>query len=149
MSSKIQVKYVNSKLTVLIDGKEIDPEVDLQSSGFDMEIKLDDNTEPQVTVKPALNIKDLDTYMPHKGECIFQIHDESQIPLAYEILKEHVGEIEFEYCPNGFIKAGPVCKNACGLYYGKFEIEDLETLYTKMAEKDVIVINAKFFIEDD
>jgi len=149
MSSKIQVKYVNSKLTVFIDGKEVEQEADLQSSGFDMEIDLDDNTEPQITVKPALNLNDLDTYMPFKGECIFQIYDESKIPLAYEILKEHVGEDEFKYCPNGFIKSGPVCKNACGLYYGKFEIEDLETLYTKMAEKDVIVINAKFFIEDD
>jgi len=49
-----------------------------------------------------------------------------------------------QYCPENFITAGGVDKISDYQYYGKFEIENLDELYEKMAEKGVIVIKADF-----
>jgi hypothetical protein len=149
MKANIQVKYVNSKLTVFVDGKEVVPEKSSflpTISGFSVDIDVDTQGASDFTVSPELNVGNLAKDMPMKGEGIFKIHDEEKIPLAYEILKDHVGEFEFEYCPDDFITAGRFSDYQ---YYGKFEIENLDELYEKMAEKGVIVIKADFMSQLD
>lgn len=150
MKTNIQVKYTNSRLAVFVDGKEIVPSensiLPSHASGFSVELEIENEGDVTAEIQPDLNIGTLAKDMPMKGEGIFKIHDEAKIPLAYEILKEHVGEFEFDYCPTNFITAG---KFSSYEYYGKFEIEDLDELYEKMAEKGVIVIKADFISQSE
>lgn len=153
MKTNIQVKYINSQLAIFLNGDNITPDDPalrdslLSDSGFSVDINIDEAGEAEeVTIAPELNIKKLGRSMPYKGEGFIKIHDENDIERAYEVLKEYVGEDEFEYCPSDFIKAG---KSSLTTYYGKFEIEDLEGLYQKMADNGIIVIKADFIDQLD
>lgn len=60
-----------------------------------------------------------------------------------EIIKEHVGEFEFDYLPDSFIQADyePTYEQ----YYGKFKITDLPGLYDKIYNAGVGIVSAKFY----
>lgn len=154
MKSNIQVKFVNSHLKVFVDGKEVEPNTDeykgfeLSDVGFSFNLDIEDNKDPVLDIKAEGNSNNFSEWMPYKGEGIFAIKDENQIPLAYEILKEHVGECEFDYCPQHFITKATSHGNKpmySSLHnYGKFEIENLTELYKKMADNGIVIVHAEF-----
>lgn len=74
--------------------------------------------------------------MPDKGYGTVQVI-ESDVDKAITILKEHVGEFEWDYYPEGFISSD----YDEYFYYGKFEIEDFHGYLFKLIENKITIIN--------
>jgi len=62
---------------------------------------------------------------------------------AIELIKQHVGEFEFEYFSDSFVSETELPSD----YYGKFEIENLSDLFFLFFKENVIVID--FFCSKD
>lgn len=135
MKDNIKVVFKDGAVTIHQNDKVINTD---ELSAFEVNLSSDSSISYEVN---GLLDSNLDTYMPDKGESIFVIDDEYSIQEAYDILKEHVGEHEFDYCPTNFIS---VDTDANYEYYGKFEIEDLKGLYKKLFDNGIVVKKAKF-----
>lgn len=82
----------------------------------------------------------LPDHMPYKGEGYIAVSD---VSAAEDILKEHVGEFEWEYYPGHgkFIaKEGA----SCPMYYGKFEVSNLKTFLEKLMDAGIRLYDFKF-----
>lgn len=81
--------------------------------------------------------------MPDKGYGTIQV-SESDVEKAISILKEQVGDFEFEYYPKGLISSDM----DSSFYYGKFDIEDLHGYLSKLIENKVTIINVYLHKEE-
>lgn len=80
------------------------------------------------------------SYMPDKG-CGCILVEKGHVEKAIGILREFVGEFEFEYYPDGFITDTFLDSN---FYYGKFEIENLPELIDKFISGGIKIIDLRF-----
>lgn len=135
MKDNIKVVFKDGAVTIYQNDKIIKTDM---LNAFEVNLSSDSPITSEVS---GLLDSSLETYMPEKGESIFVIDDEYSIQEAYDILKEHVGDFEFNYCPTNFIS---VDMDADYEYYGKFDIEDLEGLYKKLFDNGIVVKKAKF-----
>ena len=135
MKNNLKITFVDGVVTILQNGQ---PFLSEDFNAF--EVNLSSESDISVDFNGLID-SSLDTYMPDKGESIFVIDSKEKIGKAYFLLKEHVGEHEFNYCPHDFISAD---KNSDYQYYGKFDIENLEELYKKLFAHGIVVKKAKF-----
>lgn len=133
------IKFKNGKLTITTNGVE---RVIHSVDSFEMEMMCKSEMISDVTCK-----YDFDTYMPEKGYGYVVIDKAENKEKVKEIIKEHVGEFEFDYLPDGFIQADDEPTHE--KYYGKFEITDLPGLYDKIHNAGVGIVSAKFHANID
>ena len=79
--------------------------------------------------------------MPDKGMGGIEVA-EQDVDKAISILKEQVGEFEWDYYPEGFISSS--YDNS--FYYGKFEVEDLHGYLQKLIENEVTINTVNMFV---
>lgn len=135
MADNIKVVFKDGAVTTYQNDKLIKTDM---LNAFEVNLSSDSPISSKIS---GLLDSSLDTYMPEKGESIFVIDDEYSLEEAYDILKEHVGDFEFSYCPTNFISVDMDVNHE---YYGKFDIEDLEGLYKKLFDNGIVVKKAKF-----
>lgn len=96
--------------------------------------------------KNALTLQEIQdlipNYMPHKGYGRIVV-SENDFEKATLILKEHVGEDEFnQYYPNFLILSKPkepVTFNYGSVYLGKFDIENLKGFLEKLILETTVI----------
>lgn len=87
----------------------------------------------------------LPSQVPYKGEGLIAVDD---VAAAEKLLKEHVGEFEWEYY-SGIIRSEKAKDATDGIPMGKFEIEDLKGFLVKLMDSGVRLHACFFYKEPD
>jgi hypothetical protein len=93
------------------------------------------------------NFLDSISYMPYKGKGGIQV-ESGQLKQAKELLKDYVGEYEWKYYPEYFLRDNQIDVSYC---YGKFEVNsnNVREFLEILIKNGIVIVDVQFINYND